>query len=69
MKFHVVSGNFMANDVIQYSSAKTLSDTKFSIENKNNKVFINGAEIIKADIKASNGVIHVIDNVLIPHNN
>lgn len=69
LKYHVVSGNFTANDVVKYSTAKTLSNTEFTIMTKNDKVYINDSEVIKTDIKASNGVIHVIDTVLVPENN
>ena len=68
LKYHVVSGNFMAEDVVKYESAKTISEKSFNIKVEDGKVFINDSEVITADIKASNGVIHVIDEVLIPNN-
>jgi len=67
LKYHVVSGNFMAQDVMNYESAKTVSGESFNISVKDGKVFVNESEVISADIKASNGVIHVIDEVLIPN--
>lgn len=64
--YHVVSGNVKADQVVTMSSAKTLegSDVKISVEN--NKVMVNNANVVKTDIAASNGTIHVIDAVILP---
>ena len=67
LKYHVVSGNFSSEDVAQYESAKTLSNDTFKIESKEDHIFINNAKVITADVKASNGTIHIIDQVLIPN--
>jgi len=64
--YHVVKGKVMAADAVKLDSAKTVQGEPFTIKAKGGKVMINDAEVIKADIKASNGVIHVIDTVLLP---
>ena len=66
LKYHVVSGNFSSKDVSQYESAKTLSNDIFKIVSKEDHIFINNAKVIAADVKASNGTIHIIDTVLVP---
>jgi uncharacterized surface protein with fasciclin (FAS1) repeats len=66
LTYHVVSGNVMAADVIKLTSAKTVNGEMVSIMVKDGKVMINNATVVKADVKASNGVIHVIDTVLLP---
>ena len=69
LKYHVVSGKVMAADAIKLDvkDAKTLSGKTFKIEVVDGGVVLNGkVKVIKTDIKASNGVIHVIDAVLLP---
>ncbi len=69
LKYHVVSGKVMAADAIKLDGkdAKTLSGKTFKIEVVDGGVVLNGkVKVIKTDIKASNGVIHVIDTVLLP---
>jgi uncharacterized surface protein with fasciclin (FAS1) repeats len=69
LKYHVVSGKVMAEDAIKLDGkdAKTLSGKTFKIEVVDGGVVLNGkVKVIKTDIKASNGVIHVIDTVLLP---
>lgn len=66
LTYHVVSGNVSSSDVAGMSSAKTLSGEDISIKAKGGKVMIDKATVIQADIAASNGVIHVIDQVLMP---
>ncbi len=63
--YHVVSGD-IASDKIKPGMVKTLSGQDIDITVKEGKVYVNNAEVIKADVKASNGVIHVINHVLIP---
>lgn len=65
LKYHVVAGKVMAADVIKLESADTLEGSAVKID-ASNGVKINNATVVKADIQASNGVIHVIDTVLIP---
>jgi len=63
--YHVVSGNVTSNDVVKLSSAETLAGTDVKIKANKKYVKIDNAKVIQADIMASNGVIHVIDRVLI----
>jgi uncharacterized surface protein with fasciclin (FAS1) repeats len=63
--YHVVSGTVTAKDVAGLTSAKTLEGGMLRI-NTTKGVMINDATVVKADIMASNGVIHVINKVLIP---
>jgi len=65
LTYHVVPGKVMAKDVAGVKSAKTVQGGELRI-NANHGVKINNATVTKADIQASNGVIHVIDTVLIP---
>ena len=64
--YHVVSGNVMSTDVVKLSEATTVEGSKVKISVKDGNVMINDAKVIKADVKASNGVIHVIDTVILP---
>jgi len=65
--YHVVSGKVMAADAVKLTSAPTVLGKDFSITVKDGKVFLNDTiEVIITDIEASNGVIHVIDAVLLP---
>ncbi|MFO7610731.1 MAG: fasciclin domain-containing protein [Candidatus Krumholzibacteriia bacterium] len=65
--YHVVSGNVMAADVVKLTSAETLGGQRVAIDAQDG-VKVNDANVIKTDIAASNGVVHVIDTVLIPKN-
>ena len=65
LTYHVVTGNVMAADVVKMTSAKAVSGDMLTIKTMGG-VMINGAKVVKADIKTSNGVIHVIDTVLLP---
>ncbi len=64
--YHVVEGKVMAADVVELSGAPTLLGENLSISVMDGKVMINGSEVIIADLETSNGVIHVIDAVLLP---
>ncbi len=64
--YHVVPGKVMAADVVNLSEAETALGEKVAIKVEDGKVFINEAEVIITDIEASNGVIHVIDTVILP---
>jgi uncharacterized surface protein with fasciclin (FAS1) repeats len=66
--YHVVQGKVMASDVTKMRSAKTLQGQNINIRVRNNIVQINDAKVVKADIVCSNGVIHVIDKVILPPN-
>jgi uncharacterized surface protein with fasciclin (FAS1) repeats len=65
LTYHVVAGKVMAKDVAGVKSAKTVQGAELRVD-ANHGVKINNATVTKADIEASNGVIHVIDAVLIP---
>jgi transforming growth factor-beta-induced protein len=64
--YHVVSGEVMAEDVVMLNSAKTLAEKFVEIKAVDGMVYINDAQVIITDIQADNGVIHVIDSVLLP---
>jgi transforming growth factor-beta-induced protein len=64
--YHVVEGKVMAADVVELSNAMTLQGQYVDIAVEDGKVMIDGAQVIITDIEASNGVIHVIDAVILP---
>ncbi len=66
LKYHVVAGKVMAADAAKLTSAKTVEGQEIAIKAGDGGVMINQAKVVKADIVTSNGVIHVIDSVLIP---
>jgi len=64
--YHVASGSLKAADVVKLSSAKTLEGRSVAIKVVDGSVYVDGAKVTMPDVMASNGVIHVIDSVLIP---
>jgi uncharacterized surface protein with fasciclin (FAS1) repeats len=66
LKYHVVPGKMMAAQV-KPGPAKTLQGQALTISTKDGSVMVDDAKVTKTDIEASNGVIHVIDSVLMPH--
>ena len=64
--YHVVKGNVTAAQASMLTSAKTLEGSTLPIRVSGAKVYVGGALVVKADVMASNGVIHVINKVLIP---
>ncbi|WP_339733371.1 fasciclin domain-containing protein [uncultured Gimesia sp.] len=66
LKYHVVAGRVYSEDALAAGKAKTLQGKKVKISVLNGVAKVNGAKLIATDIDASNGVIHVIDSVLIP---
>jgi len=66
LTYHVVPGKVMAADVVGLDSAKTVQGQTVSIDAGDKGVAVDGASVIKTDIEASNGVIHVIDTVILP---
>jgi uncharacterized surface protein with fasciclin (FAS1) repeats len=64
--YHVVKGNVTAKQASMLTSAKTLEGASLPIRVTGSKVHVGGARVIKANIEASNGIIHVINKVLIP---
>src|SRR5581483_11114513 len=63
--YHVVPGKVMAQSVIKMDSAKTAEGQNIAIQNMNGGVMVGNAHVTKTDIVSSNGVIHVIDTVLL----
>jgi len=66
LTYHVVSGKVMAADVMKMKTAKAVSGDTLTISTRDGGVMVNTAKVAKTDIAASNGVIHVIDTVIIP---
>ncbi|MCU0653027.1 MAG: fasciclin domain-containing protein [Candidatus Pacebacteria bacterium] len=65
LKYHVVSGKMMAKEIAGEKELQTLQGGSLKVD-ASDGVEINGAKVVKADIECSNGVIHVIDSVLMP---
>jgi uncharacterized surface protein with fasciclin (FAS1) repeats len=65
--YHVVPGRVTAADVVELTSAKTLEGRSLAIKVVDGSVYVDGAKVTTPDVMASNGVIHVIDSVLIPN--
>jgi uncharacterized surface protein with fasciclin (FAS1) repeats len=63
---HVVKGRITAAQAMKVTSAKTLAGGSVAIRRMDGKLFVGGARVITSDVKASNGVIHIINKVLIP---
>ena len=66
LTYHVVSGKVLASDVVGLKEAKTVQGGKVKIAVIGDKVKIDDATVVKTDIVTSNGVIHVIDSVILP---
>jgi transforming growth factor-beta-induced protein len=66
LKLHVVAGRVFSDDVLSKKELKSLQGGKLSASVKNGAAFVNGARLLSTDIDALNGVIHVIDTVLLP---
>ena len=66
LTYHVVAGRVMAKDVVKLQSAKTVEGGSVTVHAGSGGVMLNNAHVIKTDIAATNGVIHVIDTVLLP---
>ena len=66
LTYHVVSGKVMASDVVSLESAETVNGQSVDIKVWDGKVSVDGATVTATDIEASNGVIHVIDAVILP---
>ena len=66
LTYHVVPGTVMAKDVVKLNKAKTVQGQNVRIKVADGKVKVNRANVVKTDVKSSNGVIHVIDNVILP---
>ncbi len=66
LTYHVVPGKVMSHDVVKLNSAKTVEGRSIVIKSGDGGVMVNNARVTKADIDTSNGVIHVIDTVILP---
>jgi len=66
LTYHVVPGKVMAADVVKLSKAKTVQGSEVTIKVDGDKVMVDNANVTKTDIKCENGVIHVIDAVMLP---
>jgi uncharacterized surface protein with fasciclin (FAS1) repeats len=66
LTYHVVPGKVMAADVVKLKKAKTVQGSEARIRVSGNQVMIDEAKVVKTDIGCSNGVIHVIDSVILP---
>jgi uncharacterized surface protein with fasciclin (FAS1) repeats len=66
LTYHVVAGKVMAADVVKLKEAKTVEGSTVDITVKDKKVYVDKATVVKTDIGCTNGVIHVIDTVIMP---
>jgi uncharacterized surface protein with fasciclin (FAS1) repeats len=66
LTYHVVPGKVTSTDVVKLQAAKAVSGDTIAIKVNDGKVHVDGASVTKTDIQASNGVIHVIDAVILP---
>ncbi len=66
LKYHVVAGKVMSGDVVNLKSAETVQGSEIAISVEDGTVMINNAKVVKADINCTNGVVHVIDTVILP---
>jgi len=64
--YHVVSGDISSAQIVDLNEVKTLNGSEIKIKTSDGKVMVNNADVIGADVDASNGIIHVIDKVLLP---
>jgi uncharacterized surface protein with fasciclin (FAS1) repeats len=66
LTYHVVPGNVPSSEAVKLTSAKTVNGKELAFSTANGGLEVNGAKVVQADVKASNGVIHIIDKVIIP---
>jgi uncharacterized surface protein with fasciclin (FAS1) repeats len=64
--FHVVAGRFAAADVVKVSELRTLCGQRLTVDVRPEGVFVGGAKVSTADVAASNGIVHVVDTVMVP---
>jgi uncharacterized surface protein with fasciclin (FAS1) repeats len=67
LTYHVVAGKVTAADVVTLQTAQTANGSDVAIRVVDETVFINDSRVVAADIDASNGVIHVVDTVILPN--
>jgi uncharacterized surface protein with fasciclin (FAS1) repeats len=66
LTYHVVPGRVTASEVVSLSSAPTVNGGTLDINTQDGKVMVDNAQVVQTDIMATNGVIHVIDSVMLP---
>lgn len=66
LTYHVVPGKVMAKDVLRVKGAKSLNGQRIDVKVDGGKVMVDGAQVVTTDIACTNGVIHVIDSVILP---
>ena len=66
LAYHVVPGSVSSDQVVTMTSAETVQGQSVKISTKDGRVTVDNAKVVKADVLASNGVIHVIDSVILP---
>jgi uncharacterized surface protein with fasciclin (FAS1) repeats len=66
LAYHVVPGRVSSSDVVKLRTAKAVSGDTIGIEARGTTVLVDGARVVKTDVEASNGVIHIIDTVMLP---
>jgi uncharacterized surface protein with fasciclin (FAS1) repeats len=66
LTYHVIPGSIMSAEVTQMEAGKTVNGEDLTFRTEDGSVYVNNAKVIQADVQASNGVIHVIDTVLLP---
>ena len=69
LTYHVVSGKVDASQVVNLDNAKTVNGESLTIAVDGGTVMVDGAKVVTTDIMASNGIIHVIDSVVLPEGN
>lgn len=66
LTYHVIAGEVYAKDVVGMTSGKTVNGQEVKFKVDGDSVYADAAKIVQTDVKASNGVIHIIDNVILP---
>lgn len=67
LTYHVVAGKVSAADVVTLDSATTANGSDVNINVRDDSVFVNDSRVVMTDIRASNGIIHVVDTVILPN--
>ena len=66
LTYHVVPGKVSASDVVKVTSVKSVQGSDITVKIAGSTVNVDNAQVVKADVETSNGVIHVIDEVILP---
>merc|ERR1712195_105463 len=66
LEYHVVSGDFSMRDLMAAKLITTLEKEEVIVRSMNNAIMVNNADVVVADVEATNGVVHVVDKVLVP---